>query len=444
MADVESCSRELEFTVEWAEVEKDVTTVVDGFRKQAQLPGFRSGKAPATVVRSRFWSDIKEEVLKNLLPRVFWEKAEADGLKVVGSPGLADLHFENGEPVTFRTEFEVFPEIVLGDYRRIEVPYTEPEVADEDVDQELERLREQHVSYRNLDPRPLVEGDIAVLKLTGEPSDGGAKVENDEMLITIGDENTLPGFSENLLGKSPGETAEFDVAYPEDYGSENLAGKTLAFHAEVLEIREKELPDLDDDFAKDVGTYESIEELKNTIRDAIGSHRRQSASGIAKDKLIDVLLERHTFPVPEALVDQQIATRAERQFRALQEQGVDPSKLDLDWRQIREGEKPRAERDVRAGLLLERIADAEDIKVESEELDEPIKQYAERQKKSVSDARAELAENGSLDRVRSQMRNEKTLNFLFDEAQKVDAPVEAEVEAKAEAEVETETTEGGE
>lgn len=425
MAEAETCRRELEFTVEWADVEKDVAKVVNGFRRQARLPGFRPGKAPAALVRSRYWKDIKEEVLKNLLPRVFWDKAREEGLKVAGSPNLTDLHFENGEPVKFQTEFDIYPEFALGEYRRIEVPYSEPEVIDDEVNHELEHLREQNASYRNLDPRPLEDGDIAVLKLTGEPYDGGPKVEQNEMMITIGEAETLPEFSENLRGKSPGDAADFNVKYPADYGTEKLAGKTLAFHAEILELREKELPDLDDDFAQDAGNYSSLEELKNQIREAIGAHRRRTAEGAAKNKLIDALVERHRFPVPETMVDRQIATRAERRLRALEEQGVDSSKLDLDWRQVREREKPLAERDVRASLILERIADEEGIQVGSDELDEPIRQYAEGQKKSVSAARAELVENGTLDRVRSQMRNDKTLDFLFDEAQKVDAPAEA-------------------
>ena len=325
MAEAETCRRELEFTVEWADVEKDVAKVVNGFRRQARLPGFRPGKAPAALVRSRYWKDIKEEVLKNLLPRVFWDKAREEGLKVVGSPNLTDLHFENGEPVKFQTEFDIYPEFELGEYRRIEVPYSEPEVLDDEVNLELEHLRERNASYRNLDPRPLADGDIAVLKLTGEPLGGGPKVEQNEMMITIGEAETLPEFSENLRGMSPGDAAEFNVKYPDDYGTEKLAGKTLAFHAEVLEMREKELPELDDDFAQEAGEYSSLEELKNQIREAIGAHRRRIAAGTAKNKLVDALVDRHRFPVPETMVEQQAARQAERQLRALEEQGADSS-----------------------------------------------------------------------------------------------------------------------
>ena len=423
MAEEASGKRELNFSIEWSEVEKDIAQVVDTYRRQVRLPGFRPGKAPAPVVRARHWKDIKQEVIERLLPKFFWERAKQDGLKVVGSPDVADLHFENGQPVTFRAEFDVQPEFELGEYLRLEVPYTEPEVTDEEVVQELERLREQHVSYLNLDARALEDGDVAVLSLKSVGD--SPKIDQDEMMLGIGEESTLPDFSNNLRGKSPGDEAEFDVKYPDDYSSEQLSGKTVRFHAKVVGLRKKELPELDDAFASDVGNFPSLDELRTQIRESIAAHRRGHEMSAAKDKLVDRLVAEHPFPVPEKMVDRQIANRAERQLRMLSEQGVDPSKLDLDWSKIRDDQREGAVRDVRAGFILERIAQAEAIEVSSDELDEQIRRYAEQNKKRVADARAELAEDGTLDRVKVQMRNEKTLNFLFDEAQKVDQEVSA-------------------
>ena len=423
MADEGSCRRELDFSVDWNEIEQDIAKVANRFRRQVRMPGFRPGKAPAKVVRARHWKDIKNDVIERLLPKLFWERAEKEGFKVVGSPDVADLHFEDGEPVTFRAEFDVQPEFELGEYRRIEIPYSEPEVSDDEVNEELDRVREQHVSYLNLDPRPLEDGDIAVLNLKSVGN--SPKIEQSEMMLGIGEEATLPEFTENLLGKSPGDEAEFDVKYPADYSSKKLAGKTVRFHSKVVGLRKKELPELDDDFASEVGNLPSLEELRAQIREGIGGHRRQRLMSTAKDKLVDVLVKRHAFAVPEKLVDRQIATRAERQLRRLAEQGVDPSKLDLDWHKIRDDEREGAVRDVRAGFILERIGELEAIEVSSDEIDEQIRRYAEQKKKSVANARAELAEDGTLDRAKVQMRNEKTLNFLFDEAQKVDQEVAA-------------------
>ncbi len=423
MADEASSKRKLDFSIDWGEVEKDIGKVVDTYRRQVRLPGFRPGKAPPAVVRARHWKDIKQEVIERLLPKLFWERAKEEGLKVVGAPDVADLHFENGEPVTFRAEFDVQPEFELGEYLRLEVPYTEPQVTDDEVSQELERLREQHVSYLNLDPRPLEDGDIAVLSLKSVGD--SPKIDQDEMMLGIGEESTLPDFSDNLRGKSPGDEAEFDVKYPDDYGSEQLSGKTVRFHAKVVGLRKKELPELDDEFASEVGNFPSLDELRTQIRESIAAHRRRHEMSTAKDKLVDKLVAQHPFPVPEAMVDRQIANRAERQLRQLAEQGVDPAKLDLDWSKIRDGQREGAVRDVRAEFILERIAEVEAIEVSSDELDEQVRRYAEQNKKKVADARAELAEDGTLDRVKVQMRNEKALNFLFDEAQKVDQEVSA-------------------
>lgn len=421
----ESCRREVEITIPWDQVEQEIKQVVNLYRKQARIPGFRPGKASPAVIRRRFWGDIKQEVIEKLIPKLFWEETRKQDLKVVGSPDVSNLHFEEGDPLRFHAEFDVLPEFELGDYKRVEVPFSEPEVEDEDVDKELERLREEHATFQNLDPRPLEEGDIAVVSLRSAPLPDTPRIEQEDMAITMGADDTLPEFTENLLGKAPGEEVDFEVHYPDDFGNDKLAGKTLPFHTVVKGIRRKELPELDDEFAADIGDFKSLDDLRGRIREAIGQSRRHAATEAAKNKLVDALLEMHDFPAPEALVEQQIETRIERRLRSLAEQGVDPSKLDLDWNRLRETEREYAVRDVRAGLLLERIAQAENIAAGSEEIEEQIRRYAAHAKQTAAAARAKLAEDGSLDRLQVRIRNEKTLNFLFDEALKVDQEVGA-------------------
>jgi trigger factor len=434
LASDDSCRRELPFTIAWDEVEKDISAVVGRLRRQARIPGFRPGKAPVAVVRGRYWNEIKQEILEKLLPRVFWSTVDEDKLSVAGKPEFSDLHFEQNEPVVFKVLFEVFPEFELAEYRRLEAPFREPEVASEEIDQEIERLRQQHVSYRNLDSRPLKDGDIAVLSLKSDPAPDTPQVDQDDVMIAIGEDETLPEFSENLRGKSPGERVDFEVHYPENFSNEKLAGKRVPFHAEVKGLREKELPDLDDDFASEIGDYASVDALRTAIKEAFEKHRRDASESMAKDKLIETLIERHDFPVPVQLVDRQVATRAERSLRMLSEQGVDASSLDLSWDKIRDKEHDGAVTDIKASLILGRIAEAENITVSSEELDHQVSHYAEQAKQSVAATRKKLAEDGTLDRISGRMRNEKTLNFLFDEAVKVDPePVDSLKEAADEA-----------
>ena len=250
-------------------------------------------------------------------------------------------------------------------------------------------------------------------------------IEQEETTLTIGDDETLPEFNEHLRGKSPGDEVDFEVRYPDDFSNQKLAGKTVSFHAEVKGLREKELPELNDDFATDLGDFRTLEEVRRHIHELIENQRRRQATEAAQEALIDGLIKRHDFPVPEGLVDRQIASRLERQLRSLKQQGVDVSKLDWDWDKVRDEERERASRDVKASLLLERIAKAENISAGSEEIDEQVKRYAEQTKQSPATARKKLAEDGALDRMQVQMSNDKTLSFLFDEAEKVDQEVEA-------------------
>jgi trigger factor len=425
LSSTESCKQELEISVPWEEVEQETGRIVKAIRGNAKIPGFRPGKAPDTIVRSRYQKEIRQEIIDKLVPRFFWEQAQQQNLRVVGSPQVDDLHLENGEAMRFRAEFEVYPDFELGDYRRLEVPFREPQVSEEEVAQELEQLRERHASFRNLDPRPLADGDIAVLSLKGTSQDGAPPIEQEETTVTIGNEETLPEFNEHLRGKSPGDEVDFEVRYPDDFSNRTLAGKSFSFHAEVKGLREKELPELNDDFAADLGDFRTLEEVRRHMHELIENQRRRQATEAAQEALIDELIKGHDFPVPEGLVDRQIATRLERQLRSLKQQGVDVSKLDWDWDKVRDEERERASRDVKASLLLERIAKAENISASSEEIDEQVKRYAEQTKQSPATARKKLAEDGALDRIQVQMSNDKTLSFLFDEAEKVDQEVEA-------------------
>jgi trigger factor len=422
LALVEGCKHEIEITVPASEVERETERVIADLQKKVRLPGFRPGKAPVGLIRSRFESDIRQDVLDRILPRYFNKKVEEDHLQVVGSPRVTDVHFEKGEPLTFKAEFEVAPEFELGEYRGIEVPYQEPVVTDEDVNQRIEQLREQRAEYVNLDPRPIEDGDYAVIALK---STGGIQppIEQDELVLHIGDEETLAGFTENLRGLSPGDEKDFEITYPEDYGQERLAGKTIRFHGTVKAIRRKELPELNDDFAKDLGDYQNLDELRDAVRKAIFRDREMRAQQEAKEKIVDKLVEAHNFPVPEAYIDRQIETQVENQLRGLAASGVDPRQLKLDWEKVRASQRDRAIHNVKGSLLLDRIADREAIVVTQDELDHEVQRIARQRREPVAAVRMQLEKEGAIRRIASHIRTEKTLNFLFEQARKV-APAE--------------------
>ena len=417
MALVEGCKHSLDITVPVVDVEQETARVAANIQAKVRLPGFRPGKAPISLVKTRFASDIRQEVLEALVPRFLQAAVEKERLQLVGRPDVVDVHFHSGEPLRFKANFEVAPTFELGEYRGITITYTEPEVTDDDVAARLEQIRDQKAEYVNEDPRPIQDGDYAVVSL--ESLAGVAeKVSQDELMLKIGDEATMAAFTENLRGASPDDVREFEVTYPEDYERENLAGRTVKFRATVKAVRRKELPDLNDEFAKDLGDFQTLDELRETVRKTILREREQRAKDDAKHQLLDRLVDAHDFPVPDAYVDRQIQINVENQLRALTGQGVDASKLKLDWHKVRESQKDRATRDVKASLVLDKIGEREAIGATQEEVDREVQRIARQAREAVAITRARLQKEGAIARIAGHIRTEKTLNLLFEQARK--------------------------
>lgn len=421
-----SRKQEIEITVPVEEIEKETEQVVAGVQKRAKLPGFRPGKAPLSLIRSRFRSEIRQDVLEQVLPKAFRKRAEQENWQVVGTPNVSDVHFHEGEPLRFKAEFEVAPNFELGEYTGVEIAYAEPQVSDEDIDARLEQLRERKAEYVNEDPRPLADGDHAVVSIESTAGVEGEPVKSDELVLHLGDAGTLPEFTENLRGVTPGEEREFDVSYPEDYGQERLAGKTIRFHIVVKGVRRKELPEMNDEFARDLGDYQNLQEVREAIRRSIHSEREQGARGESVAKLLDKLVESHQFDIPDAYVDRQIEMNVDRQLREFAGQGVDVGKLKLDWTKVREAHKERAEKDVRASLILEKVADRESIHATQDEVDREVQRIAKQQREPVAAVRAKLEKDGTVDRIAGRIRTDKVLSYLFENARKVAAEPAAE------------------
>ncbi len=417
MALVEGCKHSLEISIPAAEVDSETSRVVLDVQKRAKLPGFRPGKSPASIIRKQFAGEIRQQVLESLVPTHLQKQLEAENLNVVGTPDISDVHFHDNEPLRFKATFEVVPEIELGEYTNIEVPYQDPEVTDEDVTKRIDEIRDQKAQYLNVDPRPLAEGDFAVVSLESI-SGVDEPVKTDEMQLEIGAKETFAAFNENLLGLSPGDEKDFEVAYPEDYGSEKLAGRTVKFHAVLKGLRKKELPELDDEFAQELGDYRTVDELREAVRKAIFSQRQYEAQQIAKNAIVDKLVDTHEFPVPEVFVERQIRNRVEQSLRAMSEQGVDPRKLQLDWEKVKEAQREKATREVKASLLLGKVSDRESIRATRDEVDAEVEKAARQQRKPVAAIHMEFEKDGTLGRIASHIQTDKTLSFLFERARK--------------------------
>ena len=420
MALVEGCKHSIEVSVPVEAVDAEAVKVAGDFQKKAKMPGFRPGKAPLSLIRKNFEPDIRQKVVENLIPKYLDQQVEAEHLKMVSRPDIVDVHFHPGEPLVFKAEFEVAPEFELGEYRGLEVAYSEPVVTDEDVDQRLEEMRDQKASFVNVDPRPLEDGDFAVLALE---STAGVEeiVKSDEMTLEINGKDTMPAFTEGLRGASPGDEKDLEVAYPEDYVPEKLAGRTVTFHVQVKGVRRKELPELNDEFAKDLGDYRSMDEVREAVRRNIFGQREFTAQQIARNQLVEKLVDAHTFAIPQVYVDRQIETRVSQRLEELASEGMDISQFKPDWAKLREAQGEQARREVAASLILGKVAERESIHATKDEVDRQVEQLARQQRQPVPLARKRLEENGGINRIVNHIVTNKTLGLLFEQARKVAA-----------------------
>ena len=462
MSDSETtnCKRELVIEVPAEEVQKEAERVTRHLQRRARLPGFRPGKAPLTLIQQRFREEIREEVLRALVPEYVRRRMQEENLEPVASPQIEEvsLETETQQPLRFKAVFEVIPPFDLSDYTELEVEVVEPAVSEEQVEASLKQLQEQQAVFAAVEDRPLEDGDFAVMSLTGKPQAekppaekplGGQEpsrgqpagagpvklpVKLEEALCEIGGSDTLPAFTEHLRGARPGEERSFPVSYPEDFNDQRLAGRTVLYIARVNAIKQKQTPELNDEFARDLGRFTTLEEVRASIRQNLLEQERQRAEQQAKEQMIDRLVERHDFPVPELLVDRQVQARLERSVRQLAAQGVDPARLDLDWARLRSSHLEGARRDVRAGLLLERIAEREEIQVSEEELRQETENLAQQAARGGNTAvtRARLTRPEVADKIKSRLRNDKTLDLLYRKARKIAGHAGEEVRPQTE------------
>ena len=407
--------REIAVEIPAEDVARQTDALIQKYQKMARIPGFRRGHVPASIIRQRFSEEIKTDVVEALIPRYFRQETERLGMHPISQPRVTDLHLEDGEPLRFKAAFEVLPEVKVEGYKELRADKPEITVTDADVEQALNDLREQAATFSPIEGRALADGDFAQVSLDGTPKTGeGQPVHMDEVLVEITGKNTMPEFTENLRGTNVGDERTFDVNYPEDAQDQRLAGKTFSYTVKVQGVKQKSLPELDEEFAKKLGEFATVDDVKKRIRENIESERRHTAEHEAKDKLVAELVKRNEFEVPDALIEHQIDIRLERGLRALAAQGLTAEQMKkMDLQRLRVGQREQAIHEVKAALLLEKVADEENMQVSDEELDREVESLARQTKQTAEAVRARLTRDGGLDRIRTRIRSEKTLEFLY-------------------------------
>ncbi|HZE24481.1 MAG TPA: trigger factor [Blattabacteriaceae bacterium] len=442
-----ACKREIEVEIPADVVAKHQEALVQQYSKQARIPGFRKGKVPASMVRNRFSSEITSDVVEKLVPQYFREAVLKGGYRPVSQPHIYGLEFTPGEPIKFKAAFEVLPEFDLVDYKAIKVEKPAVTVTDDQVDHEIKLLQEKQASFDPVDEeRGAQQGEFVQVSFearpknlpddepeaqdtedkTGEGKDAAAgtadqkdtatePVEMEDVLVEIGGANTIPEFSKNLAGAKAGEERSFEVSYPEDFYDKRLAGITFDYKVKVNAIKNKTLPELNDEFAKELSPdFQNLGDLKQRFRENMEAELKHKTEHETKDKLIEELLARHDFPVPRSMVEHQIDLRLERGLRALAAQGMKTEDMRrMDFGRLRAGQEEFAVKEVKSSVLLAKIAIKENIQVSDEELENEIAAMAAQMQQPVEEVRKRLTEDNAVERLRDRMRSEKALNLLY-------------------------------
>ena len=404
-------------------VRAETDKIAADLARKVDVPGFRRGHVPKSVVKTRFRKELRDEMLSQILPHSLGDAIRQKELKVIGEPSVEDLKFKDDESIDVTFNLEVAPEFTLSKYQELPLTKKIYKVSDEDVDKAIDHMRERQTQLVPVEDRGAEPGDLVTLNLAGQIAGAEDQPEVEEINqqdldVELGAAGVLKEFTEGLAGVKPGDLRTFTVEYPADYKPEKFAGRTVNYTAEVTAVRARELPELDDEFARTVSEdFKTIDELRADVRSKLAHEAEHKSDSEFRSSTMEKLIDRNRFDVPEYVVEKQIDSRMNSLFRQMSGRGMDPRELQIDWEGIREGQRERAEREVRGSFILDHIAEKEKIEVSDEELSGEIRQYAESIGQSEEVLRARLTKEGSLDSITEQVRHRKALDLVIASAE---------------------------
>lgn len=441
VTDREQCRKELRLEIPAAMVREETDKIATDLARNINVPGFRRGHVPKSVVKTRFRKELRDEMLSHLLPHSFNNAVQEKKLSIVGEPKVEDLKFGDDESIDVTFSVEVAPDFTLSNYKGIALIRREYKIGDNEVDKAIEHLRDGQAELVPVEDRPSKSGDIVTVNLSGviEANDEhpAEEIKQDDVSVELGAPGVLKEFGDALTGVRAGDKNEFSVTYPADHKPEKYAGRRVDYSAEVTAVRVKELPEVDDEFARSINEdFKTADELRADVRTKLEQQAVQRTDAEFRTSVIEQLVDRNRFDVPEFVVERQIDLRMRSLFREMTGRGMDPRTLNLDWESFRDGQRERSEREVRGSYILDRIAEIEGIEVGDEELSREINQIAEGLGQTEEVLRARLTKEGRLDSITEQVRHRKALDLVI-------ASAEIRTEQKEGAGAEDEATDEG-
>ena len=412
LVDVNETRKNLKIEIPSEVVDAEIDRVARDYSRRARIPGFRPGKAPARVIKQRFKDQILHDVAHDLVPRAVDEALRERGVEPVDTPDILDVLVEEGRALTFTAAFDTVPAFDIGDYGTLTLNRPSTRVEDEAVTQALQRLRDRAARFEPVEGRGIVDADFVTVDL--ERTDPAGKVDKHaDVTVELGASANPPGFDAQLLGLEAGATKSFGIHFPEDHPIGELANTDVSYTVTVKVIKRRVLPELDDEFAKDLGDFETLEALTARVREDLEHEARHASEQAVRAELMKQLAERVSFEVPAPLVEREIDRRLEEFAGRLVDQGIDPRRAGLDWKAFRDAQREPARTAVASALALDEVARREQLEVTGVEVDHEIERYAERTSRTAPAVRATLEKEGGLSRIYTGLRREKSIDFLM-------------------------------
>jgi trigger factor len=411
IVDVNETRKNLRVEIPQDVVDAEIDRITRDYSRKARVPGFRPGKAPSRVIKQRYKDQILHDVVHDLIPRAVDDALRERGVEAVDTPDIRDVTVDEGQPLTFTASFDTVPSFDPGDYTTVALKRTSSKVEEDAVDLAMQRLRDRAARFESVEDRGVDHGDTITVDL--QRLADGKPDTRDNVSVELGAKANPPGFDEQLLGLEVGATKSFDIHYPADYAIGELAGTDVSYTVTVKGIKRRILPELDDEFAKDLGEFETLDALRARVREDLEHEARHAAERDVRADLMKQLAARVPFEVPPSLIDREIDRRLEEFAQRLIEQNIDPRQAGIDWNAFRESQREVAREAVAGAIVLDEVARREQLDVTNEEIDREIGRYAERTGRTPAAVRARLEKEGGVSKVSAGLRREKSVDFLM-------------------------------
>jgi trigger factor len=408
---VNGCRKNLAGEISAEDVEKEIEIITREYSRTVKIPGFRPGKTPAGIIRRRFEKEIQDEASQRIMDRAWGEAIDTNNLYPLGRPEIMEFENKPGAPLKFKLTFEELPAIEVKDYKGVEIKQDSAEVKEEDMTQAIDRVREQYAQFVPVEGEA-GDGHFVLIDVDGLTEGESTPFHDEDVTLIVGHSQTATDFSENLRGAKVNDTRSFEVSYPGDYGNKKIAGKKVAYTVLVNEIKERQLPELNDDFAKDIG-FDNLEAFRDGLHEELITQAGSAAEKKARDELLDAIIARQPIDVPDCLVAEELDGYTRRLINNMAYQGIDVKHIGFDWKKIYDEQRPYAEQSVRRMIFLDAIAKQENLEVSEEDISEELDKLASQSNKSAEAWRAEFKKADRMDELKQGLLQDKALDFIY-------------------------------